>query len=64
MDSKTVAKILEETAYVRTGGSSEELRCAQYLADRCRELGAQATLMPFQVPMAQIKTAVLYCTGR
>ena len=28
MDIKTIEKIIEETAYVRTGGTAEELRCA------------------------------------
>ena len=28
MDLSTITRIFEETAYVRTGGSTEELRCA------------------------------------
>ena len=35
MNAKQIMKIFEDTAYVRMGGSGEELRCANYLKDRC-----------------------------
>ena len=38
MDTKKIMEIFANTAYVRTGGSDEELRCAQYIAGLCREL--------------------------
>jgi len=59
MDAKKVMKILEDTAYVHTGGSAEELRCAQYLRDLCTELGMEAHLEEFEVDMADIETATL-----
>ena len=30
-----IMKIFQDTAYIRTGGSEEELRCAQYLQSLC-----------------------------
>ena len=31
MDLKQLQTIFDDTAYVRTGGSKEELKCAEYL---------------------------------
>ena len=35
MDVKNIDTIIQETAYVRMGGTQEELRCAQYLQSKC-----------------------------
>ena len=64
MDAKTIETIIAETAYVRMGGSQEELRCAKYLQDKCKELGYEAVLEPFTVDMATMKNAVLTVDGR
>ena len=64
MDAKTIETILKETAYVRMGGSAQELQCAKYLQDKCRELGYGATLEPFAVPMATMEEAVLTVDGK
>ncbi len=63
MDLNTIARIFDETAYVRTGGSPQELRCARYLAEQCAAFGGNAVLEPFQVDMATIQTAVLTADG-
>lgn len=63
MDNKFVRKILKDTDYIRTGGSDEELRCAEYLRERCEELGAKARIEDFDVQMAQIREAHLYADG-
>ena len=42
MDIQKIDRILQETAYVRTGGTPEELRCALYLQQQCKELGYDA----------------------
>ena len=63
MDQKTIQRIIDETAYVRTGGSAEEKKAALYLASECEKLGIQAELMPFTVDMATIKTATLEADG-
>ncbi len=63
MDINTINKILEDTAYVRTGGSAEELRCAEYLMARCADIGLEAHLEEFDVPAAVMHKAVLTCDG-
>lgn len=64
MDTKTISRIFEETAYVRMGGSEEELRAAKYLAAECAKFGCEAALESFQVDMATIHNATLLVDGR
>ncbi len=64
MDVKQIMKIFEETAYVRTGGSAEELRTAEYLRDKCAEMGMTAIIEPFNVDMATIHKAHLFVDGK
>ena len=64
MDVKTIETILRETAYTRTGGSPEELRCALYLQEQCKKLGFDAVLEPFTVAMSNMKTATLTVNGK
>ena len=63
MDIQKINQILEDTAYVRTGGSAEELRCAEYLMDQCAALGMKARLEEFDVPVSVMHKAVLLCDG-
>ena len=63
MDLKQMENIFDETAYVRMGGSKEELKCAEYLQEKCKELGIEATIEGFEVDMADIKKAVLKVNG-
>jgi len=63
MNLKQMSEIFDETAYIRTGGSAEELRCAKYLQEKCKELGFEALLESFEVDMADIKKAVLQVDG-
>lgn len=58
-----IERIFNETAYVRMGGSPQELKCAEYLVDECKKLGLDAGIEAFDVPMATIKKAHLYCDG-
>ena len=64
MDIQTIERIISETAYVRTGGTAEELRCALYLQEECRKLGYEATLEAFSTPMATMHKAVLTVDGK
>ena len=64
MDAKRIENIIEETAYVRMGGTEEELRCAQYLQEKCRELGFDTVLEDFAVQMANMNTAILTVDGK
>lgn len=60
MDIEKIDQIFAETAYVRTGGSNEELKCAEYLKEKCAEMGLDAYLEEFKVEMADIKKASLW----
>lgn len=63
MDAKQIMKIFEETAYVRTGGNDGELRCAEYLRNKCAEMGLEAEILPFDVDMAHMKRAEFCADG-
>ena len=64
MNIDSINRILQETAYIRTGGSAQELACANYLKAECEKLGFSAHLEAFDVPMATIKTAKLIVDGQ
>ena len=57
MDVNQIMNILVDTAYVRMGGSPEELKAAQYLQGKCAEMGLEAKIVPFDVDMATIHEA-------
>ncbi|MBR4971515.1 MAG: Zn-dependent exopeptidase M28 [Oscillospiraceae bacterium] len=59
-----IMKIFADTAYVRMGGSAEELRCAEYLKEQCAAMGMEATIEPFEVQMATIEEAKLIVDGK
>ena len=63
MNQEKIKQIFDETAYIRTGGSSEELRCAQYLQAQCAQLGLESKLEAFAVPMSEMKNASLVVDG-
>ena len=63
MDTQKFNQIFTDTAYIRTGGSEAELRCAEYLAGLCSEFGGKAEIQSFPVGMAKIKQAHLYADG-
>ena len=64
MDVNIIEKIIKDTAYIRTGGPPEELRCAEYLQQVCKDMGFDATLEPFTVDMAAMKSATLTVDGK
>lgn len=64
MTGAEMYKVFEETAYVRMGGSEEELRCANYLAAQCEKFGAKAKVEAFEVDMATIQEAHLLVDGK
>lgn len=63
MNVRDIMKIFEETAYVRMGGTQEELRTAEYLAAKCAEFGCEGRLEAFDVDMATMETAMLLVDG-
>ena len=64
MDVNIIEKIIKDTAYIRTGGTPEELRCAEYLQQVCKDMGFDAILEPFSVDMAAMKSATLTVDGK
>ena len=64
MDAQKIMKIFADTAYVRMGGSQEELRAAQYLKAQCGKIGLMAEIESFEVPMATIREAKLTVDGQ
>ena len=63
MNAKEIMKIFEDTAYVRMGGSAEELRAAKYLQEQCAKLGLTATIEEFDVDMATMEQADFLADG-
>ncbi len=63
MDQEMINRILADTAYIRTGGSEAEYRCAAYLQQRIEEIGGIAKLESFPVPMAEVAEASLFADG-
>ena len=59
-----IMKIFADTAYIRMGGTAEELRCAEYLKAECAKLGLEATIEGFPVQMATIEEAKLIVDGK
>ncbi len=64
MENRKIMQILQDTAYVRTGGSQEELCCAKYIVECCKELGLEARLEDFSVPISAIQEAKLVVDGK
>ena len=62
MNAAEIMKIFDDTAYIRMGGSSEELRSAEYLKAYCEKLG-KTWLEPFEVQMATMQEAVFEADG-
>lgn len=64
MNTTEMNKIFEDTAYIRMGGSAEELKCAEYIKDVCAGFGGEAVIEPFLVDMAQVHEAKLIVDGK
>ena len=63
MDAKQIMQIFADTAFVRMGGSEEELTTARYIQSKCAEMGLDATIEGFEVDMATITEATLTVDG-
>ena len=63
MNSSKIMEIFDQTAYVRTGGSSEELKTARYLLKQIEALGVEAQIEEFPVQMGDIEEADLLLGG-
>ena len=63
MDPKAIMKIFEDTAYIHTGGSAEELKAAEYIQSVAAGFGLASHLEAFDVDMATMHEAVLEVDG-
>ncbi len=63
MDTAKIMQIFKDTAYIRMGGSPEELKAAEYLKTRCEAMGLAAGIEAFDVDMATMEVAVLLADG-
>ena len=63
MRPSDIMKVFEDTAYVRMGGSMEELRAAEYIRDWCASIGQKADIQPFEVDMATLHEAEFLADG-
>ncbi len=63
MKAELIEKIFNDTAYVRMGGSPEELRTAEYIKSLCADMGLAAEIAPFEVDMATVNEATLTVDG-
>ncbi len=64
MTQTELQKIFDDTAYVRMGGSKEELQCARYIQSVCAGFGGKAEIETFEVDMADIQEAKLWIDGK
>ncbi len=64
MNANEIMGIFSDTAYVRTGGSPEELKTAEYLLSRLEGWGLRGTLEAFDVDMADLLEAELSVDGK
>ena len=63
MKSQDIMRIFEDTAYVRMGGRPEEKKTAEYLRQKVAELGLEARLESFEVPMGDVEQALFFADG-
>ncbi len=64
MNTREIKQVLKDTDFIHTGGTPEELRVAEYLAEKCRVLGAETRLEVFDVEMADVHHASLLADGK
>lgn len=64
MNIQQINQILQDTAYVRAGGRETELKCANYLKEKCAELGLEVHFEEFEVDVADMEEADLIVDGK
>ena len=63
MKAKQIMKIFRDTAYIRMGGTDAERQAANYIIDKCAEMGLSASIQEFEVDMAVMEQAELTVDG-
>jgi len=63
MNIKSVKQLLYDTSYERIAGTENEHKCARFLVEKCRALGFEAALEPFNIRMYKQEYAKLVIDG-
>lgn len=63
MELNKMEQVFKDMDYVRMSGTDAERKAANYLRNCCDELGVNARIEPFQVPMGDIESAELVIDG-
>ncbi|MCQ2506119.1 MAG: M28 family metallopeptidase [Lachnospiraceae bacterium] len=63
MTEKQMKEIFKDTNFVHWSGSEEEHKVAEYLKQKCLDMGVEAVVEPFEVPVAEIEEAHIYADG-
>lgn len=61
---KNIKQILCDTSYERVAGTENEHKCAHYLVEKCKDLGFEAALEPFNIRIYKQKDAKLVVDGK
>ena len=64
VNSRDVKQILKDTAYPHTAASPEEMKCLQYLQERCRKVGLETRVEAFSLERSNIRSASLTVDGK
>ena len=64
MTQEQIKKIFNDTAYIRTSGTPEELKTAEYIATECRKIGLEPVIEAFDVEMSNVHYATLTIDGK
>ena len=62
MNKRELMRIFKDNAYVRMGGTGEELKCAEYIAGLCSKYG-ETTIEPFPVEMGELTRSSMCAEG-
>ncbi len=64
MNQRQIQKIINEAGFIRISATPEEQKIADYLLNKCLEMGVDARIEDFEVPVAKINSAHLYADGK
>ena len=64
MNTRDIKQILKNTAYPHTAASPEEMKCLQYLQERCSRIGLKTRIESFPLERSHIRSASLTVDGK
>lgn len=57
-------QLFKDTDFVHWSASPEELKVAEYLSEKCKEMGAKTVIEAFKVPVGDVEEARLFADGK